>query len=117
MKQLVLTIKRLLSYLPTKLPVGTPQFETFADSIIELSGQYADRDSMRFAIASMVIHADHKAASLSKNYFVTRLRKSAANQVASQVFQDIKHKQDEAAKLKQAEDSAIKAESDGQTAS
>lgn len=101
MTQLPLAIKRLLSYLPTKLPVGTTQFDTFADDIIELSGQYADRDSMRFAIASMIIHADHKAAALSKNYFVTRLRKSAANQVASQVFQDIKTLQD--AKLKQAE--------------
>lgn len=89
-----LAIKRLLSYFPTKLPVGISQFESFADSIIELSGQYADVDSMRFAIASVLIHADHKYGSLPKNYFVVRLRKSAANQVASQVFQDIKTRQE-----------------------
>lgn len=97
MKRLRLLLKLILSYLPTPLPVGTTQFEAFADSIIEISGQYADKDSMRFAIASMIIHADHKAARLSKQYFVQRLRKSAANQIASQVFQDIKQKQEKPA--------------------
>lgn len=95
MKQL---LKRLLSYLPTPLPVGTPQFDKFADDIIELAGSYADRDSMRFAIASILIHADAKIGALSKQYFVVRLRKSASNQIASQVFQDIKTKQQEAQK-------------------
>lgn len=109
MKQVKLFIRHLLSFLPTKLPVGVPQFESFANDIIELSGPYADKDSMRFAIASMVIHADHKAASLSKNYFVVRLRKSAANQVASQIFQEIKVKQESQQK---AEATANKAEVD-----
>lgn len=94
MRQLRYLLKYVLSYLPTPLPVGTTEFNRFADQIIELSGEYADRDSMRFAIASMVIHADHKAAALSKQYFVKRLRKSAANQIASQVFQDIKQLQE-----------------------
>lgn len=104
--RLPLMIKRLLSYLPTKLPVGVSEFDGFADSVLELSGNYADKDSMKFAIASMIIHADHKSAALSKNYFVVRLRKSAANQVASQVFQDIKAKQEASLKEKQAEDTA-----------
>lgn len=81
----------------TPLPVGTKEFDVWSDSIIELSGQYADRDSMRFALASIMIHADAKHGSLSKKYFIDRLRKSAANQIASQVFQDIKTKQAEAA--------------------
>lgn len=93
-----LLVKRLLSYFPNKLPVGTAQFESFANDIIELSGKYADELSMKFAIASMLIHAPHDKGSLSKHYFVVRLRKSAANQVASQVFQDIKAAQEEAAK-------------------
>ncbi len=114
MKRISKLIKRLLSYLPTKLPVGVSQFESFADSIIELSGPYADIDSMRFAIASMIIHADHKQASLPKNYFVTRLRKSAANQIASQIFQDIKTRQEQALKTK-AEETALKEAVDGET--
>lgn len=108
MTQLPLAVKRVLSYLPTNLPVGLSQFNTFADSIIELAGPYADQDSMRFAVASMIIHLPAGTAAVPKNYFVKSLRKSAANQVASQVFQDIKTKQAaqlEAAK-KQAEDTA-----------
>lgn len=106
-----LLIKRLLSLLPTKLPVGMTEFDQFSNDIIELSGQYADLDSMRFAIASMLIHAPAHSGALSKHYFVVRLRKSACNQVASQVFQTIKSEQDakqkaasEAAKLQQAAD-------------
>lgn len=103
-----LLVKRLLSYFPTKLPVGLPQFNTWADSIIELSGQYADKDSMVFALTTMIIHADAKYGSLPKNYFVVRLRKSAANQVASYAFNDIKTRQAEAAVKKQLEDTQAK---------
>lgn len=92
------------SYFPTKLPVGTTEFEAWVDSIIELAGKYADRDSMKFAIASMLIHADARHGALSKQYFVTRLRKSAANQIASQVFQDLKQKQAEATVTQKASD-------------
>ncbi len=93
-----LLIKRLLSRLPTNLPVGMTEFESFANDIIELSGAYADADSLKFAIASMIQHADAKYAALPKNYFVVRLRKVAANQIAGQVFYDIKTKQQEAQK-------------------
>ena len=92
-----LLIKRLLSHLPTKLPVGITEFHDWADSIIELAGKYANEDSLKFAIATMILHADAKHGFLPKSYFVMRLRKVAANQVASQVFTDIKIKQQEAA--------------------
>lgn len=88
-----LQLKRFLSYFPSNLPVGITEFDAWADSIIELSGQFASIDSMKFALASMIIHADAKQSSVPKNNFVKALRKSAANQVASQVFQDIKTKQ------------------------
>jgi len=87
-------LKKLLSYLPSKLPTGKTQFDAFAADLIALSDFQVDETSMRFAIASMLIHAPSDSGSLSKNYFVKRLRKSAANQVASQVFQDIKAAQD-----------------------
>ncbi len=100
-RQLNLLLKQILSRFPSKLPVGVAQFEAFCDEIIALAGNYADRDSMVFAIASMLIHAPHDKGSLSKHYFVVRLRKSAANQIASQAFQEIKTKQS-----KPAEDTA-----------
>lgn len=89
------------SYFPSKLPVGMSEFDAWADSIIELSGQFADVDSMKFAIASIVIHLPPTRSSVPKSYFVKSMRKSAANQVASQFFQDIKLKQMEAAKAAQ----------------
>lgn len=111
-------LKRLLSYVPTPLPVGLTEFNEWADSIIELSThQFADRDSLYQALANMIIHAspakssDTPKAYMPKNFFVMGLRKGAANQVASYVFQEIRLQQAarlEAAKkaseeLKQAE--------------
>ena len=90
-------LNHVLSYLPGPLPVGMSQFNQWARDVLDLSGRFADEDSMLFALASMVIHADAKHGYLPKRYFVLRLRKVAANQIASQVFQDIKIRQAEAA--------------------
>lgn len=101
-KALKLLLLRLQSHFATKLPVGTTAFDKWSDSIIELAGPMADRDSMRFAIASILIHADAKHGKLPKAYFINRLIKSAANQVASQVFQDIKKAQEDKQKVEAA---------------
>lgn len=102
-KQLVRVLLQLKSYFPTKLPVGLTAFNQWSEDIITLSGPMADKDSMRFAIASILIHADSGIGALPMQYFVKRLRKSAANQVASQVFQEIKTLQAEAQKKAQEE--------------
>lgn len=101
-------IKTALSYLPSKLPVGMTEFEAFTGDIIALSGKYADEDSLKFAISTMILHADAHHAYIPKQYFVRRLRKVAANQVASAAMTDIKYKQAEAQALalKQAEEAA-----------
>ena len=90
-----LDLKRLVSHFPTPLPVGMTEFETWAESILDLSGRFADDTSMKFALASMVIHCGPQRSSVPKNFFVRGLRKSAANQVASQVFQQIKQQQEQ----------------------
>lgn len=96
------------------LPVGIKQFEEFSERIIKKSGAFADRDSMLFAIASILIHADASKGSLPDSYFIGRLRKSAANQVASQVFQEVKQRQAEKAK-QEAEVTALEAVANEQT--
>lgn len=101
--------KRLLSYFPAPLPVGLTSFNEWADSIIELSGKFADEDSLKWAISNMVMHLPSTTDRVPKNYFVKCLRKTAANQVCGQVFMDIKEKQKAAqdmAAAKQAEDTA-----------
>lgn len=75
------------------LPVGMQEFEEFSQRIIAQAGPYADEDSMKFALATSIIHADASKGSIPDKFFIDRLRKAAANQVASQVFQDIKNKQ------------------------
>lgn len=102
--------KYLRSLLPTKLPVGTTEFESFCDDIIELSGPYADRDSMMFAIGTMILHLGPTKSAVPKAHFVRALRKTAANQVAGHFFQMIKEKQkaaEELAKQQQAEATAL----------
>lgn len=86
------------SYFPQKLPVGLTEFNSWAANIIEITGAFADPDSMKFAIASNILHLPPNRSSVSTQFFVRSLRKAAANQVASQVFQDIKNKQQEEAK-------------------
>jgi thiamine pyrophosphate-dependent acetolactate synthase large subunit-like protein len=90
-----LLLLKLLSYLPRPLPVGKTEFHKWADRIILLSGKFADEDSMKYALASNIIHLDHKVGHIPDIYFIKVLRKAAANQVASAVFQDIKLKQEE----------------------
>jgi hypothetical protein len=108
-------LARLLAYFPTKLPVGLTAFHAWADSIIDITGEFADRDSMKWAIASNLIHLPTTTDRKSKEYFARTLRKAAANQVASQVFQDIKQKQaDKAAADKAAEVTAPQSVTHGQ---
>jgi hypothetical protein len=102
---ILLLIKRILARFPQPLPVGKTQYDKFENDILDLSGRYADETSMRFAIASIMIHAPSDKGALSKKYFVDRLRKSAANQIASQVFQDIKTAQE--TKKASVEDTAV----------
>lgn len=109
-KKLSLLIKQLLSYFPSKLPVGRTAFTKWADDIIELAGELADRDSIEFVLSSAIQHASSNRGYVPKNYFVNTLIKAAANQVAAQVFQDVKIKQQEAAKLAAAIEQAKQAE-------
>lgn len=102
MKQLLLWLR---SHFPTKFPVGMTEFESWSDDIIKLVGPIADEISLKFALASQLIHYPSGKHAAPMQYFVRCLRKSAANQVASQVFQNIKTEQTEVQKaLKTAAD-------------
>ncbi len=83
---------------PMPLPVGRTEFMEWSDRIIAKAGQFADSDSMRWALASQVIHLPPQTAFKEDSYFVNSLRKAAANQVASAIFNEIKTKQEEAKK-------------------
>lgn len=103
-------IKLILSYFPSKIPSGMTAYSKWQSDIIELAGPIADERSLRWAIANMVMHAPSDSAYLSKQYFLRRLVKTAANQLSAQVFQDIKAEQEQENKAAQeAADAAAKA--------
>lgn len=104
-------LKRLMSYIPTQLPVGVSEFDAWAQDIMDLAGPMADEDSMKFVIASSLLHIPIKKDGfavnrIAKSRFVASLRKGGSNQVASQVFSDIKEKQARKAQEKQAQEAA-----------
>lgn len=96
------SLDALLSYFPRQLPRGMTEFKAWSERIIRLTGPLADEDSMRFALCSQIMHLSPQSSTKADQYFIRSLRKAAANQVSSQVFQDIKTKQMEAAKEAQA---------------
>lgn len=106
-----LLAKRLLSYFPTQLPMGVAAFETWADTVLELSGLPISRDSAHQALANMVMHLspiDKKQTprdKVSMNFFVKGLRKGATNQICAHVFYEIQKVTEEKRKaLKDQED-------------
>lgn len=95
MKQLRLLAKRVLSLIPTKLPTGMTEFNQFVADIIELVPGLADDRSIRFTVASMIMHLGPQRSHVAKNYFVRSLQKTAANQISHAVMLDIKKEQEE----------------------
>lgn len=109
LKKLTLLVKHALSYLPSKLPTGTTELQSWMDSIIELAGPLADKRSMEFVISSTLLHYDTKLGGyIPKRYFVRRLFHSAACQLAHYKFQEIKVAQAE--ELEAAKKAATEAE-------
>lgn len=93
-------INRLLSYIPTALPLGLTEFETWSESIIALLPKgmtNVPTDDLKFVLASAIQHLGQNRSYVPKSYFVSLAHKAAASQVAGQVFYNIKQKQIEAA--------------------
>jgi len=95
-------IKRLLNHIPTKLPQGMTEFETWANDIID-TYEMPSNDSVKFAIAVAILHLKSDEGSKPKAYFGNILLKGAASQIAQAIMQDCKARQEELIK-KQAEE-------------
>ncbi len=89
---------RILGRRKTALPVGMTEFEKWANSIISIYKPPGSDDSVKFALATMIMHSGPTEAYKSKHYFNLALRASAAKQISGAVFQDIKLRQQKAAK-------------------
>lgn len=101
-------ISRLYHYVPTPLPVGITEFEAWASSIIT-TYNFPDNDSVRWALAVKVLHLGETSAYKAKRYFYLTMHKSMANQVVSQVIQDLKIKDQQQRAAAQAAEQAAAA--------
>lgn len=103
-------VRLILSYIPQPLPIGRQAHEAWASEIIALAGM-PDNDSMRFAVAVMVLHAERSQYTLSKQSFVKQLKRSAANEVAGALMSELKAKQkaaaDEQQRVKEASEQVV----------
>lgn len=99
--KLKIAAQRLLAFLPSPVPQGVTEFEVWAKSIIDIYG-FPDNDSVRFALATMILHSGPSAAYAPKHRFAIMVKAGAAKQVASFVFQEIKTKQKQAEATAQA---------------
>jgi hypothetical protein len=98
-------LKVLMSFLPSPLPVGMTEFDTWAQSIRDIAGpglENVPQDQFRWVLASAVQHLKHTESSVPKRYFVNVIRKGAASQIAGQVFMEVKVAQEKAEAEKQA---------------
>lgn len=111
-------LNKVIFLLPSRLPSGMKEFESWASSIIQ-TYNFPDNDSTRFALATMILHLESVAkielnllivkiliptsAFKSKQYFAQTVLKSMSNQVAAGVMQDLKEKQ-----KREAEEAAAK---------
>lgn len=96
MKALLLKIKKFVhlfrAMFPSALPNGMSEFDTWANDIIDLYN-FPNNDSIRFALASMIMHSGPTDAYKSKFYFSLMIKSSMAKQIAGAQFQEIKNRQ------------------------
>ena len=74
------------------LPVGRKEFEEWSDRIIQDCGLTVTPDSIKFTLAAMVLQLGNTDAFKPNAYFISALRKAAANQVAQAVMEELNQK-------------------------
>jgi hypothetical protein len=89
------------------LPTGMTEFEQLFERVkSKVNLPTVDDESIRFALANEILAAPGRKDAYPDSVFVTALRRVAANQVASQVFQDVKARQKAAQEAETAKQTA-----------
>lgn len=87
------------------LPIGRTQFESWSDRIISGAMVEADPESIKFALADMLLHLSPTTQFESDGYFIACIRKFAINQTADAIRKELHDK----AKARLAKEEADKA--------
>jgi hypothetical protein len=75
---------------PRPLPLGRAEFDIWAERIISGALLDADKESMRFSLANMLLHLGPTESHKPDAFFIHSLRKFAVNQVADAVAREIR---------------------------
>ncbi len=93
MKQLVSKLLRiatlLASHVPSRLPENDVEHAAWAGSVLSIAG-YPDNDSLRCALATMILHLDASRTRASKQSFIKQIKRSIANQAAYNAMSEFK---------------------------
>lgn len=100
LNKLKLLFKKFLYLFPSPLPIGVDEFETWAKDILD-TYQWPDNDSFRFALSTMIVNQGPVRAYRSKFYFNLVCHAAASKQIAGHFFQELKLKQQAAARAAQ----------------
>lgn len=84
--------ERIRAYFPSRLPQGMEEADAWSERIIRMSG-LPQNDSIKFALCVKVLHLGEADSSKPDEFFIRSLHKAAANQVVSQIINDLKTKQ------------------------
>lgn len=98
--------QRLRNWFPSPLPIGMTAFLEWSSSIIDAYG-FPDNDSIRFALATQIMHAESTAANKPKRYFALLTHKAMSNQIAHAKLMALKEEQE--AKMKEEQAKAAQA--------
>ena len=94
MNKIIRIIKQIRGLFPSPLPTGVTAFHAWSD---DLQATYIlpteDKDSIRYTLATIIMHLGQQAGNKSKYFFYITLKAAAAKQVAGAVFSEIKEKQ------------------------
>lgn len=86
--------KQIRGLLPSELPNGLAAFNAWAEDIADTyTLPTSDLDSVKFTLATIIMHLDQNASHRPKYYFVKILKASASKQVAHAAFSAIKEAQ------------------------
>lgn len=74
------------------LPMGRTEFEEWSDRIISGALVSADKESLKFALANLLLHLGPTESHKEDAFFIHSLRKFAVNQVADAIRVEIRDK-------------------------
>lgn len=100
----------LFMFVPRPLPTGRKEFDSLSNRVLSICGDYASKESMRFALANHILHLGPLKAVVSDFYFVISMRKAAANEAAYAMSQEIKEAGKRKLEQEKAEEDKLKLE-------